>query len=177
MDVVRTNVERLSGSVVVESEIGVGTTFRLTLPLTLAIVQTMMVGLGDDTYAIPLASIIDSLYLNDVTVSTVKGYPVIQWRDQVLPLLYLRSFYSHRRLQALSSNGYRQGIITVAWGKLRLGLVVDHIVGKQEIVVKSFSPIIGQIPGLSGCTILGDGSIALIMDIPGLVNATTQERR
>ena len=177
MDVVRTNVERLNGSVVVESEIGVGSTFRLTLPLTLAIVQTMMVGLGDDIYAIPLASIIDSLYLDDVSVSSVKGYPVIQWRDQVLPLLYLRSFYSHRRLGALSSNGHRQGVITVAWGKLRLGLVVDHIVGKQEIVVKSFSPIIGQIPGLSGCTILGDGSIALIMDIPGLVSAATQERR
>jgi two-component system chemotaxis sensor kinase CheA len=177
MDVVRTSVEQISGSVMIDSQIGRGTTFRLTLPLTLAIVQTMLVGLQDDVYAIPLTGIMDTLYLADTTVSTVKGSPTIRWRDAVLPILYLRQFFSHLDLAAAPSNGARQTVVTVAWGKLRLGLVVDKIIGKQEIVVKSFNPIIGKAPGLSGCTILGDGRVALIIDIPSLINAAMQARR
>ncbi len=177
MDVVRTNVERISGSVMVDSQMGAGTTFRLTLPLTLAIVQTMLVALQDDVYAIPLTSIMDTLYLADVTVNTVKGSPTIRWRDAVLPILNMRQFFTHLHLNAVPTNGARQAVVTVAWGKLQLGLVVDKIIGKQEIVVKSFSPIIGRVPGLSGCTILGDGCIALIIDIPSLINAAMQARR
>ena len=177
MDVVRTNVERISGSVMVDSQMGAGTTFRLTLPLTLAIVQTMLVALQDDVYAIPLTSIMDTLYLADVTVNTVKGSPTIRWRDAVLPILNMRQFFTHLHLNAVPTNGARQAVVTVAWGKLRLGLVVDKIIGKQEIVVKSFNPIIGRVPGLSGCTILGDGCIALIIDIPSLINAAMQARR
>lgn len=177
MDIVRTNVERLNGSVAVDSEVGRGTAFRLTLPLTLAIVQTMLIGLGDDVYAIPLTGIMDSLYLDEVRVNTVKGSPTIRWRDSVLPILNLREFFAHSRLVARSSDGAKPAVVTVGWSKLRLGLVVDRIIGKQEIVVKSFSPIVGKVPGLSGCTILGDGRIALIMDIPSLINATMQARR
>ena len=177
MDIVRTNVERLNGSVAVDSELGRGTMFRLTLPLTLAIVQTMLIGLGDDVYAIPLTGIMNSLYLDEVSVNTVKGSPTIRWRDSVLPILNLREFFAHSRLVARSSNSAKPAVVTVGWGKLRLGLVVDRIIGRQEIVVKSFSPIVGKAPGLSGCTILGDGRIALIMDIPSLINTTMQARR
>ncbi|MFQ5343076.1 MAG: chemotaxis protein CheW [Anaerolineae bacterium] len=199
MDVVRTNVERLSGSVLVESELGRGTTFRVTLPLTLAIVQTMLVAVRDSIYAIPLAGIAESLYLADVSVSTVKGSPVIHWRESVLPLLDLRQifdcgFLNRNRLRALRPGSVqvadcertnpkseirnpKSAVVTVAWGKLRAGLVVDKIIGKQEIVVKSFSPIIGKAPGLSGCAILGDASIVLIVDIPSLINAALQTRR
>ncbi len=178
MDVVRSNIERLSGSVVVESKMGVGTTFRITLPLTLAIVQTMLVSMHKITYAIPLATIIESLYLSDVTVSHVKGSPVIHWRNSVLPLIDLRDFFTHPRM-----NGNHHGdadkaaVVTVAWGKQRVGLVVDSIIGKQDIVVKSLNPIMGELPGISGGTILGDGSIALIIDIPGLIGAAMQARR
>ena len=177
MDVVYTNIKRLNGSVLVESEVGRGTTFRITLPLTLAIVQAMLVALGDDVYAIPLTSIIESLYLSDVAVSSIKGSPIIQWRDQALPLLHLRRVFDHPRLAAASTNGAKQAVVTVAWGKLRVGLIVDQLIGKQEIVVKSFSPILGSVPGLSGCTILGDGSIALIVDIPSLISAATQTQQ
>ena len=177
MDIVCTNVERLNGSVAVDSEMGRGTTFRLTLPLTLAIVQTMLIGLGEDVYAIPLTGIMDSLYLDEVRVNTVKGKPTIRWRDSVLPILNLREFFAHSRLVARSSNSAKPAVVTVGWGKLRLGLVVDRIIGRQEIVVKSFSPIVGKAPGLSGCTILGDGRIALIMDIPSLINTMMQARR
>jgi two-component system chemotaxis sensor kinase CheA len=177
MDVVRANVERLSGSVVVDSRLGRGTTFRVTLPLTLAIVQSMLVSVGNAVFAIPLAGIIEALYLSDVKVSTLKGKPAIRWRDSVLPLLELRQAFADARLMAAPQNGRDSAVITVAWGKIRAGLVVDKIIGQQEIVVKSFSPIVGKVPGLSGCAILGDGRIALIVDVPGLINTTLQARK
>ena len=168
LDVVRTNVKRLGGAVVVESEVGRGTTFRVTLPLTLAIVQAMMVALGDDVYAIPLASIVETLYLADAITGSVKGKPVIQWRDRVLPLVHLHRFYGRGDKDPTSG---KQAVVTVAWGKLKVGLVVDRLIGKQEIVVKSLGPFIGNVPALSGCTILGDGRVALIVDISGLISA------
>lgn len=186
MDVVRSNVERLSGSVVVESKIGQGTTFRVTLPLTLAIVQAMLVSVRGGVYAIPLASIIESLYLSEVDINTVKGSPAITWRNSVLPLLDLREFFNtayviqtpHGATHSNgSSNGTKPAVVTVAWGKLRAGLVVDKIIGKQDIVVKSLSSIIGEVPGLSGGAILGDGHIALIIDVPNLINAALRLRK
>lgn len=173
LDVVRANLNRIGGSVVVESEPGRGTLFRITLPLTLAIVQTMLAALGNDVYAIPLTSIVESLYLSDVNVGSVKGSPAIRWRDQVLPLLHLRQFFGlpvtpEKEPRAEEA---KPAIIAVAWGKLRAGLVVDKLIGKQDIVIKPLGPIIGNVPGLAGCAILGDGRIALIVDVPGLVNA------
>jgi len=177
LDVVRTNVERLGGMVLIDSQVGRGTTFRITLPLTLAIVQSMLVALGDNVFAIPLAGILDSLYLEDVTIHTVKGTPTIRWRDSVLPLLDLRKYFADPRLGAAPSNGAKPAVVTVAWGKLRLGLVADGIIGQQEIVVKSLSSIVGNTAGLSGCAILGDGSIALILDVPGLIDGAMQARK
>jgi two-component system chemotaxis sensor kinase CheA len=146
------------------------------LPLTLAIVQAMLVGLGDDVYAIPLTSIIESLYASDVELCSVRGRPLISWREQTLPLLDLRQIFAHPRLGAPVS-GARQAIVAVAWGKLRAGLVVDQLIGKQEIVVKSLGPLLGSVSGLSGCTILGDGRIALIVDIPSLVSSAVQAQK
>ncbi|MBN1937634.1 MAG: chemotaxis protein CheA, partial [Anaerolineae bacterium] len=171
MDVVQTNVKRLGGTVSVESEVGRGTTFFITLPLTLAILQTMLVALGDDVYAIPLTGVIECLYLSDQALSSAKGKPVINWRKEALPLLYLREFFTHPRLPAMPADPAKPAILVVTWGNLRTGLIVDRLVGKQEIVVKSLSPIVGSVAGLSGCTILGDGRIALIVDIAGLINA------
>jgi two-component system chemotaxis sensor kinase CheA len=177
MDVVQTNVKRIGGSVAVESGVGSGTTFRITLPLTLAILQAMMVALGEDVYAVPLAGIIESQYLSDVQVNNVKGSPTIVSRGAVLPLIYLREFYAHSCLSDAPPDGAKLAVVTVAWGKLRVGLIVDKLVGKQEIVVKSLSPIVGNVPGLSGCTIMGDGRIALIVDVPGLIGAAVSHQR
>lgn len=186
MDVVRSNVERLSGSVVVESKIGLGTTFRVTLPLTLAIVQAMLVSVQEGVYAIPLASIVESLYLIETDVHTIKGSPAISWRNTVLPLLDLRDFFNTsvnpmrvdpRRSRTIATNGTRPAVVVVSWGKLRVGLIVDKIIGKQDIVVKSLSSIIGEIPGLSGGAILGDGQIALIIDASNLINAALRLKK
>jgi len=128
----------------------------------------------------PLAGIIESLYLSDVKVSTVKGTPTILWRDSVLPLLDLRRRFDDPRFgrngHGTQHNG-KTAVVTVAWGKQRTGLIVDGIIGNQDIVVKSLSPIMGDLPGLSGGAILGDGRIALIVDVPGLINSTLQARR
>lgn len=177
MDVVRTNVERLSGAVLVESELGRGTTFKVTLPLTLAIVETMLVQLWDGVFAIPLTSISDVLYLSEVDINTITGFPAIRWRGSVLPLIDLRNFFGDARMPDIPLNGSRQAIVSVTWGKQRSGLIVDKIIGKQGIVVKSLSTVMGEIPGVSGGTILGDGRIALIMDVPSLMNAALKSRR
>ncbi|OQY47604.1 MAG: hypothetical protein B6242_04620 [Anaerolineaceae bacterium 4572_78] len=178
LDVVRTSIEQLSGSVVVESQIGVGTIFSVTLPLTLAIVDAMLVKVRNTVYAIPLSSIIESLYLSEVTISTVRKQPTIRWRDSILPLLDLRKFFDHPRMKHGKVDiVVKPAVVTVTWGKLKVGLVVDKIIGNQGIVVKSLSPVIGEIPGLSGAAILGDGSICLILDIPGLINSALQFRK
>lgn len=177
MDVVRINIERLSGSVIVTSEPGQGAAFRLTLPLTLALVRTMLVSVRDNLYAIPVTSINGSLYLSDISINTVKGKPSFDWQGAVLPLLDLREFFTHPRLRGKSSNGVKPTVVLVTWGKVRVGLVADNILGQQEIVVKALSPLIGRTPGLSGATILGDGRVAFILDIPGLINAALQARR
>jgi two-component system, chemotaxis family, sensor kinase CheA len=177
LDVVRTNVERLSGSVVVTSEIGQGTTFQLTLPLTLALVQTMLVTVRNILYALPVTSINGAMYVAEAKISTVKGKQALDWQGAVLPVLDLRETFSHPRLAHVPADDSKPSIVLVNWGKYRLGLVVDRIIGQQEIVVKALSPLIGAVPGLSGATILGDGHIALIVDIPGLINAALQARR
>jgi two-component system chemotaxis sensor kinase CheA len=177
LDVVRTNVERLSGSVVVSSEVGQGTTFQLTLPLTLALVQTMLVSVHNTLYAIPVTSINGAMYVAEADVNTVKGKPVMDWQGATLPLIDLREIFTHPRLGNGPSNGVKPSIVLVNWGKHRIGLVADRIIGQQEIVVKSLSPLIGATPGLSGATILGDGRIALIVDVPGLVNTVLKSQR
>lgn len=177
MDVVRTNIERLSGSVVVTNQPGRGVTFHLTLPLTLALVQTMLVSVQGNLYAIPLTSINGALYLAEANLHTVKNQPILDWQGATLPLLDLRQFFTHPRLGNTSPNEVKSTIILVTWGKLRAGLIVDKIVGQQEIVVKALSAFIGHMPGLSGATILGDGRIAFIVDIPSLMNTALQARR
>jgi two-component system chemotaxis sensor kinase CheA len=214
LDVVRTNIERLGGSVMVTSEIGCGTTFQLTLPLTLALVQTMLVLVRNTLYAIPVTTINGALYLAEAKLNTVKGKPALDWQGEILPLLDLREIFARPHPSTSPSTALRAGlrpraepveatspstslrtgqtgeasnpgngsevkpsVVMVSWGKHRVGLAVDRIIGQQEIVVKSLSPMIGHVPGLSGATILGDGRIALIVDIAGLINAALRAQR
>jgi two-component system chemotaxis sensor kinase CheA len=107
----------------------------------------------------------------------VKGKPVLEWQEATIPLLDLREIFTHPRLATEVQNGVKPSVILVNWGKHRVGLTVDRIIGQQEIVVKSLSPLIGPTPGLSGATILGDGRIALIVDVPGLVNTALRAQR
>ncbi|HWQ15388.1 MAG TPA: chemotaxis protein CheW [Roseiflexaceae bacterium] len=176
MDAVRAGVERLSGSVVVESCVGAGTTVHVMLPLTLTIIPTMLVAVGELVLALPLAGINEMFSLREVSVSSVRGRPALQWADGTLPLIHLRRWFTHPRLRETPSAG-RAAALVVSWGTLRAALLVDRILGQQEVVVKPFGALLGAVPGLSGCATLGDGRIALIADLPGILKAALHERR
>jgi two-component system, chemotaxis family, sensor kinase CheA len=166
MDVVRNNIERLHGTVKIESRLGHGTTFELSLPLTLAIMPVLLVSLNDGTFCIPLSSITEVLNVSPESVHKVDRGEVVMWRDRLLPLLRLRKIFV---LENGNGNGATSPVVAVRWGDEHVGLVVDRLLGQQEIVIKSLGHLIGQVSGISGGTILGDGSAALILDVHSLI--------
>lgn len=165
MDVVRTNIERLSGSIEIETAVGVGTTFRLKLPLTLAIIKALLVNVGANIYCLPLSSVTETLHTHRSQVSTVKTREVIINRGQVLPLVRLRRLFGEPEAE---KQEYIY-IVVVLFDGEQVGLVVDSLIGEQEVVIKSLTKYIGDVQGLSGATILGDGRVGLIVDVPSLV--------
>ena len=166
MDVVKKNISRLKGVFDVDTQPGVGTTFTMKLPLTLAIIQALLVRVVDELYAIPLDSVIESQRVEMADVRTVHGAEVITLRGQVVPLVRIADFFE--------LGGQRDPekvmIVIVGLQGRQVGLVVDGFQGEQEIVIKPLSDVIGRIPGISGATILGNGSISLIIDVHSLVS-------
>ena len=167
MDVVRTNIERLHGSVNVKSEAGRGTVFELSLPLTLAIMPVLLVDLYKAIYCIPLTAVTEVVEIEAKAIHHVDRGEVVLWRGRQLPLIRLTRFYQLKGNEFDQSSTY--SVVAVRHGEEHVGLVVDGLHGQQEIVIKNLGTLIGQIPGISGGTILGDGSVALIVDVPGLV--------
>lgn len=165
MDIVRNNIEQLNGSILVETKDGIGTQFQIILPLTLAIVPTLLVQVGPVTFAIPLASIIQTLRIPVDTIKTVNRKPVITLRGNVLPLVRLTELFNY---QSTLENPDLEFVVVVRWGKAQLGIMVDKLIGEQELVVKSLSLLLGETPGIASAAILGDGQVSLIIDIKGL---------
>ena len=165
MDVVKKNILRLKGVFDVDSVYGEGTKFTMKLPLTLAIIQALLVRVSDELYSIPLDSVIESQRIETKEVRTVHGSEVITLRGQVVPLIRVGEFF---RLDAPRDPDKVMIVIVGLQGR-QVGLVVDSFQGEQEIVIKPLSDVIGRIPGISGATILGNGSISLIMDVHSLV--------
>ena len=166
MDVVKKNISRLKGVFDVNTTPGAGTTFTIKLPLTLAIIQALLVRVVDELYAIPLDSVIESQRVEMPDVRTVHGNEVITLRGQVVPLVRVADFFE--------LGGERDPdkvmIVIVGLQGRQVGLVVDSFQGEQEIVIKPLSDVVGRIPGISGATILGNGSISLIIDVHSLVS-------
>ena len=165
MDVVKKNILRLKGVFDVDSQPGVGTTFTMKLPLTLAIIQALLVRVADELYSIPLDAVIESQRIDAADVRTVHGNEVITLRGQVVPLIRVGEFF---RLDTPRDPNKVMIVIVGLQGR-QVGLVVDSFQGEQEIVIKPLSNVIGRIPGISGATILGNGSISLIIDVHSLV--------
>ncbi len=165
MDVVKKNVLRLKGVFDVDTVPGEGTTFTIKLPLTLAIIQALLVRVADELYSIPLDAVIESQRIDAGEVRTVHGGEVITLRGQVVPLIRVGEFF---RLEAPRDPGKVMIVIVGLQGR-QVGLVVDSFQGEQEIVIKPLSDVIGRIAGISGATILGNGSISLIIDVHSLV--------
>ncbi|MGB9846539.1 MAG: chemotaxis protein CheW, partial [Desulfotomaculales bacterium] len=164
MDIVRSQIEQINGSVEYASVPGAGTTFTIKLPLTLAIIRALMVGLGEQVYAFPLANVVETLALKPEEVRRVGHGEVIVVRGHVLPLLRLAHLF-----QQEGSPGVRVFVVVLGSGSRKVGVVVDRLIGEQEIVIKSLGGYLGQVHGLSGATILGDGSVALIVDARSIV--------
>jgi two-component system, chemotaxis family, sensor kinase CheA len=174
MDIVRTNIEKLNGSIQVASVVGKGTTFSVRLPLTLAIIQALLVKVGGQTYAIPIAAVMETLRIGGADVQTIQRQEAILLREKILPLLRLDSFFDADGRSAGADGVF---VVAVRCGDEEVGMVVDQLVGEQEIVIKPLGRFIGDIAGLSGATILGDGGVALILDIPSLIKVAVGARR
>jgi two-component system chemotaxis sensor kinase CheA len=166
MDIVRTNIQRVSGNIMVDTVPGQGTQFHLILPLTLAIVPTLLVRSGDTTLAVPLVMVAETQRLTPKDISTLRGKPVTMLRDQVLPLVSVQDVFGMHHNGKQNDDSY---VVVVHSGKQRAGLLVDTLLGQEEVVVKSMGRLIGDTPGISSAAILGDGSVALIIDVPGLL--------
>jgi len=166
MDVVRANVEKINGSVEVHTRAGLGTTFTIRLPLTLAIVQALLVRVTGGTYALPIHSVTETLRIEADQVHRVNQREATLLRDSVLPLISLRQVFGEGGVA--SSDGSRL-VVAVHTGNRQVGLVVDGLVGEQEIVIKPLGQLLGDVAGVMGAAILGDGSVALILDVATLV--------
>ncbi len=167
MDVVRTNIEALRGTVELFSEPGKGTTIRIKLPLTLAIIEGMLVRVGKNVYIIPLLSIVESLQPVRDSIKTVEGKgEVLLVRDEYVPLVRL---YQHFGIDSDFTNPWEALVVVVESGTSRIGIMVDDLVGQQQIVIKSLDNFITKSRALSGAAIMGDGTVALIIDVHGMV--------
>ncbi|NUN69449.1 MAG: chemotaxis protein CheA [Bacteroidetes bacterium] len=162
MDVVKTNITKLKGIVDIESETGQGSTIIIKLPLTLAIIQGLLVQSHGEAFAIPLNSVLEVVRVRKEDIKTVKGYEVITLRDSVLSLARLGQIFSVDHQVPKSDWLY---IVVVGLAEQRLGIIVDSLLGQREVVIKSLGDYLGTIEGIAGSTILGDGKVIMILDV------------
>lgn len=173
LDIVRANIERLNGSVSVHSERGKGTEFVIQLPLTLATTKALMVMARGIVYAIPLVSVTETLPVRGADIHSVGGRRLLRLRDALLPVIELAAALGDRR-PAETEPAY---IVAAQHAGRQVALLVDHVLGEQDVVVKSLGELLGARPGIGGATILGDGTLGLIVDTPSLVGGAGREGR
>ena len=164
MDVVKKNLLQLNGMIDVKSETGKGTTFTLILPLTLAIIRVLLVKIGAENFAIPFSNVIETLQMPIEEIQLINGQSAIQLRDQILPVVYLD------QLLSIASTNHKEKIyiVVTGMGETRAGFVVDSLLDQQDIVIKPLGDYINDVHGIAGATILGDGNISLVLDMPSL---------
>ncbi|QWV95733.1 chemotaxis protein CheA [Geomonas oryzisoli] len=165
LDVVKKIVSSLNGIIEIESKVGRGTTFTMMLPLTLAIITALMVEVAGETYAVPLSGVLESVQVQAEECHDTGSGEVIMLRDRVLPLYRLDRFFGRESAEQRE----QEYVVVVASGDKKGGLVVDRLVGQQEIVIKGLDDYLGELPGISGGTVLGDGRVSLIIDIPSIL--------
>jgi two-component system, chemotaxis family, sensor kinase CheA len=174
LDVVHRNIEKLNGSVEIKTEVGKGTEFRVKLPLTLAIIRSLQVEVVGTTYCIPLSSVVETDRIPASQIQTVRGREVIVKRGEVIPLLRLVEAFELERPEGYAEPEEFFVVIVSVMGK-QIGLVVDNLIGEGDVVIKPLGKFIGDVPGISGATIMGDGDVAIILDISSLINTVQAE--
>ena len=162
MDVVKTNIEKLNGIIDIDSELGKGTVIKLKIPLTLAIIQALMVGVQEEFYAIPLASVLETVRISELDIYTVEGKNVMRLRDEVLSLVKLSDIFGVE--STIENRGFTY-VVVLSLAEQKLGLIVDELVGQEEIVIKSLGEYLQDVEGIAGATIRGDGRVTLIVDV------------
>jgi two-component system chemotaxis sensor kinase CheA len=166
MDIVRTDIERLNGLIEIETELGKGTTFKIKLPLTLAIITGLLVKLGGRTFILPMSNVAEIVRVEPSKLQKVRGVPVITIRDQIIPVIWLHDYFGFSRTEKISKF---IPIVIIGRAEKRLAIAVDELVGNQEVVIKSLGSFIGKLDGIAGSTILGDGNVALILEVGGIM--------
>lgn len=174
MDVVKKNIEKLNGTIEVESKIGIETKIRLKIPLTLAIIQALLVRVGEDSFTIPLANVEETLRVSESEISIMEETEVMYLRGKTLPIFRLATLF---RLQSSQKSGETDFfVVVVNTGNQRIGLMVDALLGQEEVVIKPLADYLHEQNCFSGATIIGDGRISLILDVYELINMTTDKQ-
>jgi two-component system chemotaxis sensor kinase CheA len=173
MDVVKKNIEKLNGTIEIDSEVDKGTRVRIKIPLTMAIIQALLVRVGHEIFTIPLSAVEETIRINENAISIIDGVEVIHLRNTTLSLLRLTEIFGSK---STTQDLNRPYVVVVNTGMKRVGLVVDMLIGQEETVIKPLADYLQESSGFSGATILGDGRISLILDIYELVNLTINKR-
>lgn len=168
MDVVKTAINTLNGSIDIDSELGKGTKITIKVPLTLAILPTLMVGVGGHPFALPLASVSEIFHLDLSRTNVVDGQLTIIVREKSIPLFYLQNWLASKSQNVQERTGHGH-VVIVQIGNQRVGFVVDTLIGQEEVVIKPLDNLLQGTPGMAGATITSDGHIALILDVPDLL--------
>lgn len=171
MDVVKTNIEKLNGIIEIDSELGKGSVFRLKIPLTLAIMQSLLVGAQEEYYAIPLASVMETVRVPIDSIYTIEGKNVLRLRDEVISLVRLADVFNVKQVFESDTQAY---VVIIGVAEAKLGVIIDTLVGQEEIVIKSMGDYLQNIPGIAGATIRGDGRVTLIVDVSSMMNLAKQ---
>lgn len=166
MDVVRTNIEKLSGMIEISSKRGEGTCMAIKLPLTLAIIQGLLVQSDNEVFILPLSSVHETVKSRHSEVHYVNKHPVLRLRDDIIPILNLNEIFSQQKSGIVMTE--KPYIVVVGLAEKKLGIVIDRFLGQEEVVIKSLGTFLGSSEGVAGATILGDGRIRLIVDMIGL---------
>ncbi|GAA8465257.1 chemotaxis histidine kinase/response regulator CheAY2 [Helicobacter pylori] len=167
MDVVKTNIEKLNGIIEIDSEVGVGTTQKLKIPLTLAIIQALLVGVQEEYYAIPLSSVLETVRINQDEIYTVDGKSVLRLRDEVLSLVRLSDIFKVDAILESNSDVY---VVIIGLADQKIGVIVDYLIGQEEVVIKSLGYYLKNTRGIAGATVRGDGKITLIVDVGAMMD-------
>ncbi|MDY4427289.1 MAG: response regulator [Helicobacter sp.] len=171
MDVVKTNIEKLNGIIDVDSTYGEGTTLKLKIPLTLAIIQSLLVGVQEEYYAIPLASVIETVRISQDEIYTVENKSVLRLRNEVLPLVRLADIFG---VDSVFDNAEQAYVVVIGLAENKIGVIVDFLIGQEEVVIKSLGSYLKGTEGIAGATIRGDGRVTLIVDIAAMMQMAKQ---
>jgi two-component system chemotaxis sensor kinase CheA len=167
MDVVKTKITQLNGTVEIHSAMGEGTRISIKVPLTLAIMPTLMVMLGQQTFALPLANVNEIFHMDLSKSHIIDGQECVSVRDKAVPIFHLKRWLV--KGAAGEPRPREAHVVIVSVGTQRVGFVVDQLIGQEEVVIKPLGVMLQGTPGMAGATITGDGTIALILDVPGLL--------